>query len=477
MRNIYYKTMMSKLAGSTPFSDADAKVYEPWRKAKDDLQGAAIEIDKVFETIKKNAKPYNEAVKRGDDKEAGIIGAVITAALVTLSTIMARRTVNTILKNPEIQRSIAREEALLRSKKYSDLPTFLNKLAKFRVSVKDKIREIGEKIKQGFSNAKAKVKGFFGMDAAFVDRIVHDSMNYRLALYKQTGNLRRKCDSRGRIRYVIDADEFGFESIGPMAESASKSVKSGKNWLKASAAMLILSGILSTLAILAKKQPDVFKRIYDFVRQQIADIKAGKFKGKISAIKNKVLSMINAAKGRIAEYRLERELDDLLGKTQKLRDSNVRRVSKKLNRLVQRRIDHEILRSLDGCRARLRHNDVIGTAALIAGAIRFFVIPWLMKCLTSAVIGSMTSSLKQKVFDPLVSKVLARCKSFVQNKDPNDTYIKAFWKGISGDFAKIIEMLKKEGSFIASKLKQGFDKLKAIFSRRGDSRRRILAAY
>lgn len=476
MRNIYYKTMMGKLAGSTPFADADAKVYEPWRKAKDDLQGAAIEIDKVFETIKKNAKPYNEAVKRGDDKEAGIIGAVITAALITLSTIMTRRTVNTILKNPEIQRAIAREEAFLRSKKYSDLPTFLNKLAKFRVSVKDKIREIGEKIKQGFSNAKAKVKGFFGMDAAFVDRIVHDSMNYRLVLYKQTGNLRRKCDSRGRIRYVID-DEFGFESIGPMAESASKSVKSGKNWLKASAAMLILSGILGTLAILAKKQPDVFKRIYDFVRQQIADIKAGKFKGKISAIKNKVLSMINAAKARIDEYRIARELDDLLGKTQKLRDSNVRRVSKKLNRLVQRRIDRAILRSLDSCRARLRHNDVIGTAALIAGAIKFFVIPWLMKCLTSAVIGSMTSSLKQKVFDPLVNKVLARCKSFVQNKDPNDTYIKAFWKGISGDFAKIIEMLKKEGSFIAGKLKQGFDKLKAIFSRRGDSRRRILAAY
>ena len=476
MRNIYYKTMMGKLAGSTPFADADANVYEPWRKAKDDLQGAAIEIDKVFETIKKNAKPYNEAVKRGDDKEAGIIGAVITAALITLSTIMTRRTVNTILKNPEIQRAIAREEAFLRSKKYSDLPTFLNKLAKFRVSVKDKIREIGEKIKQGFSNAKAKVKGFFGMDAAFVDRIVHDSMNYRLVLYKQTGNLRRKCDSRGRIRYVID-DEFGFESIGPMAESASKSVKSGKNWLKASAAMLILSGILSTLAILAKKQPDVFKRIYDFVRQQIADIKAGKFKGKISAIKNKVLSMINAAKARIDEYRIARELDDLLGKTQKLRDSNVRRVSKKLNRLVQRRIDRAILRSLDSCRARLRHNDVIGTAALIAGAIKFFVIPWLMKCLTSAVIGSMTSSLKQKVFDPLVNKVLARCKSFVQNKDPNDTYIKAFWKGISGDFAKIIEMLKKEGSFIAGKLKQGFDKLKAIFSRRGDSRRRILAAY
>lgn len=476
MRNVYYKTMMSKLSGSTPFADADARVYEPWRKAKDDLQGAAVEIDKVFETIKKNAKPYNEAVKRGDDKEAGIIGAVITAALVTLSTIMARRTVNTILKNPEIQRAIAKEEAFLRSKKYSDLPTFLNKLAKFRVSVKDKIREIGEKIKQGFSNAKAKVKGFFGMDAAFVDRIVHDSMNYRLALYKRTGNLRRKCDSRGRIRYVID-DEFGFESIGPMAESASKSVKSGKNWLKASAAMLILSGILGTLAILAKKQPDVFKRIYDFVRQQIADIKAGKFKGKISAIKNKVLSMINAAKARIDEYRIARELDDLLGKTQKLRDSNVRKVSKKLNRLVQRRIDRAILRSLDGCRARLRHNDVIGTAALIAGAIKFFVIPWLMKCLTSAVIGSMTASLKQKVFDPLVSKVLARCKSFVQNKNPNDTYIKAFWNGISSDFAKIIEMLKKEGSFIAGKLKQGFDKLKAIFSRRGDSRRRILAAY
>lgn len=476
MRNIYYKTMMGKLAGSTPFADADANVYEPWRKAKDDLQGAAVEIDKVFETIKKNAKPYNEAVKRGDDKEAGIIGAVITAALVTLSAIMTRRTVNTILKNPEIQRAIAREEAFLRSKKYSDLPTFLNKLAKFRVSVKDKIREIGEKIKQGFSNAKAKVKGFFGMDAAFVDRVVHDAMNYRLALYKRTRNLRRKCDSRGRIRYVLD-DEFGFESIGPLAASASKDIKSGKNWLKASAAMLLLSGILGTLAILAKKQPDVFKRIYDFVRQQIADIKAGKFKGKISAIKNKVLSMINAAKARIDEYRLARELDDLLGKTQRLRDSNVRKVSKKLNRLVQRRIDRAILRSLDGCRARLRHNDVIGTAALIAGAIKFFVIPWLMKCVTSAVVGSMTASLKQKVFDPLVNKVLARCKSFIQNKNPNDTYIKAFWNGISGDFAKIIEMLKKEGSFIAGKLKQGFDKLKAIFSRRGDSRRRILAAY
>lgn len=476
MRNIYYETMMGKLAGSTPFADADAKVYEPWRKAKDDLQGAAIEIDKVFETIKKNAKPYNEAVKRGDDREAGIIGAVITAALVTLSTIMARRTVNTVLKNPEIQKAIAREEAFLRSKKYSDLPTFLNKLAKFRVSVKDKIREIGEKIKQGFSNAKAKVKGFFGMDSAFVDRIVHDSMNYRLALYRQAGNLRRKYDSRGRIRYVVD-DEFGFESIGPMAESASNSVKSGKNWLKASAAMLILSGILGTLAILAKKQPDVFKRIYDFVRQQIADIKAGKFKGKISAIKNKVLSMINAAKGRIAEYRLERELDDLLGKTQKLRDSNVRKVSKKLNRMIQRKIDNEILRTLDSCRSLSRCNDVMATSALIVGVIKYFVIPWLMKCATSAVIGSMTASLKQKVFDPLVNKVLARFKSYIQNKNKDETYTKAFWNGVSGDFMKIIEMLKKEGSFIAGKLKQGFDKLKVIFSRRGDSRRRILAAY
>ena len=468
MRNIYYKTMMSKLAGSTPFADADARVYEPWQKAKDDLQGAAIEIDKVFETIKKNAKPYNEAVKRGDDKEAGIIGAVITAALVTLSAIMARRTVNTVLKNPEIQKAIAREEAFLRSKKYSDLPTFLNKLAKFRVSVKDKIREIGEKIKQGFANVKSKVKGFFGMDSSFVDRVVHDAMNRRLALYKRATQIRRRCDSYGRVRYVLD-DEFGFEAIGPLAASASSDRKSGKNWLKASAATLLLSGVLGSLAILTKKKPDVFGKIYNFVRQQIANIKNGSFKGKISEIKNKVLSMINAVKGKIDEYRMNREIDNLLNSTQKLRDSKVRSVARKLDRYVQRRIDRAILSTLN------RRNDVIGTATLIIGVIKFFVIPWLMKCLTSAVIGSMTASLKTKVFDPIVSKLLARMKSFVQNKNPNDTYLKAFWNGVKGDFLKVVELLKKEGSPIAAKLKQGFEKVKNFFSRRGDSRLRLMA--
>lgn len=466
MRNIYYRTMMSKLAGSTPFAHADD---ESGLGAANDvlskLNGAVFEIQRLESKIQKDAKAYEESFKKGDEKTAGIIGAAIIAALGSLGALLAHRSIAQYTKSPEIQRAIAREEALLRSKKYADLPSLLSKLAKFRVSLKDKVKALGQKIKQGFSTAKAKVKGFFGLDSAFMDRVVHDAMNRRLALYKRATQIRRRCDSFGRVRYVLDdVDQFGFEEIGPQAQ------KSGKNWLKASAATLLLSGVLGTLVILVKKQPDVFKRIYEFVKTQIANIKNGTFKGKISDIKNKVLQMINAARNKIDQFRTTREVNELLNKTQKLRDSKVRSVARKIDRYVQRCIDSTILSTL-----KCRRNDVIGTTALIIGAIKFFVIPWLMKCLTSAVVGSMTASLKSKVFDPLVSKLLARFKSFVQNKDPNDTYLKAFWNGIKNDFLKVIELLKKEGSPIAAKLKQGFDKVKNFFSRRGDSRRMLMA--
>lgn len=133
-------------------------------------------------------------------------------------------------------------------------------------------------------------------------------------------------------------------------------------------------------------------------------------------------------------------------------DSMCRR-SRKLRRDVMRLAD-EVIRYHDA-----RHNDFIGFA-LFKNIFCYMVLPWLIDFAKGIVAGGITSSFKQKMVDPVLDKLIGSGKALMSKKDENEPQTQALIRNIKDGMARLWELLKREGSFVAGKVFGFFSKIK-----------------
>ena len=204
----YKKAVRRIILDARRYIDDGQESYSAWQKAMDDFKGAAIDVDAYVHDIERESAKYQQAAKSGDTKELLIAGGIIVAALVGIKKLLWHRLKRYGISERNLQASIERTESKLRKKEYADIPSLLEKLTKFKVSLKDKIRSIAQSIKTGISNFGSAIKGKWNAvfsDVGFNDRIVHDAMYRRKKMchYALQGVTRR--DSIGATRFIIDS--------------------------------------------------------------------------------------------------------------------------------------------------------------------------------------------------------------------------------------------------------------------------------
>lgn len=109
-----------------------------------------------------------------------------------------------------------------------------------------------------------------------------------------------------------------------------------------------------------------------------------------------------------------------------------------------------------------RHNDFIGFA-LFKNIFCYMILPWLIDFAKGIVAGGITSSIKQKMIDPVLDKLIGSGKALMAKKDENEPQTKALVRNIKDGMQRLWEILKREGSYMASKVFGFFSKIKNIF--------------
>lgn len=111
-----------------------------------------------------------------------------------------------------------------------------------------------------------------------------------------------------------------------------------------------------------------------------------------------------------------------------------------------------------------KHNDIVGLIAFKAILINTIIpalIPLLKTVAISAASGAVAGSLKEKIVNPLVERIIVRGRKLAAEKG-DSTYTQAIIKGIKEDLGRLIDVLKKEGAFVSSKLQGLFNKIRGI---------------
>lgn len=111
-----------------------------------------------------------------------------------------------------------------------------------------------------------------------------------------------------------------------------------------------------------------------------------------------------------------------------------------------------------------RYNDIVGFLAFKAILMKTvipFLIPLLQKAVIAGVTGAISGGLKEKVINPLIQRIINRGKRLVENKG-DGTYTEALIEGIKADIGHLVEILKREGAFVSSKIQGLFNKIRGV---------------
>lgn len=112
-----------------------------------------------------------------------------------------------------------------------------------------------------------------------------------------------------------------------------------------------------------------------------------------------------------------------------------------------------------------KYNDFIGTAAFSAFMVAR-VIPFLIPLLKATVIGAATSSLsgslKQKIVDPIIERIVNKGKQLVAAKGENSTYTETIVKGIKQDMEKLMNVFRKEKAYVSPQLSGLYQKVRNL---------------
>lgn len=82
------------------------------------------------------------------------------------------------------------------------------------------------------------------------------------------------------------------------------------------------------------------------------------------------------------------------------------------------------------------------------------LITFLLGLLHSAVLGAMTASVKEKLVDPLLDRIIEHAKDLVRDRKEDEAYTAAALRNIRKDMDKLAAILKREKAPIANKVKQ-----------------------
>lgn len=117
-----------------------------------------------------------------------------------------------------------------------------------------------------------------------------------------------------------------------------------------------------------------------------------------------------------------------------------------------------------------KHKDLFPLAIPVAAVgFKATVLPILISILkTGAIAGiskGVATALSKTIFIPIIKRIIENLQDISKYKGSDETYTQALGKKISADMKKLIDILKKEKAFIATKLEVAWNKLKGLFNK------------
>ena len=108
-----------------------------------------------------------------------------------------------------------------------------------------------------------------------------------------------------------------------------------------------------------------------------------------------------------------------------------------------------------------RYNDFFAFA-LFKNLFIYIALPWLIDFAKGIVASGITASVKQKLIDPILDRLIGSGKALLAKKG-DEAQTEAICRNIKEDMGKLADILKREGSFIAGKVIGLFNKMKGLF--------------
>lgn len=118
-----------------------------------------------------------------------------------------------------------------------------------------------------------------------------------------------------------------------------------------------------------------------------------------------------------------------------------------------------------------RYGDIFPLAIPAGIAIsKATIVPLLLTILKAGAIagvaGAIKEPLKENITKPICDRIINNIKQAAANKNADQTYLQAIGEKISSDMNTLLNILKREKSFIASKLEAAWNKVKGLFKKK-----------
>ena len=107
-----------------------------------------------------------------------------------------------------------------------------------------------------------------------------------------------------------------------------------------------------------------------------------------------------------------------------------------------------------------RYNDVVGTSVAIM-ILKTAILP-ILKAGAIAGVGTAVAAPLKKATEPIIGGLIDNIKRVAKAKPEDQTYIQAICRDIKFQFEKLLAILKREGSYVYSKLLVPWQKVKAL---------------
>lgn len=248
-------------------------------------------------------------------------------------------------------------------------------------------------------------------------------------------------------------------------------------------------GLLSYLRQEAQYSPEAamaYRGIINILEQMLSAIKHGgsiakdAFLGMFNKLSKAVKYVLNAAKDRyLSIARVVKHDSNAIAKyikkdvAIKLRASRLRTDSSfyRTNRYADSASNYvnRAIRVYDR-----RHGDLFPLAIPAGIALsKATIIPLLITILKTGVIsgiasgvaGAVKEPLKENITKPLCDRIINNIKLAAANKRADQTYLQAISEKISSDMNTLLNILKREKSFIATKLESAWNKVRGLFKK------------
>jgi hypothetical protein len=118
-----------------------------------------------------------------------------------------------------------------------------------------------------------------------------------------------------------------------------------------------------------------------------------------------------------------------------------------------------------------KHKDLFPLAIPAGIAIsKATIVPLLLGIAKAGAIAGVANAikepLKENITKPIIDRIVGNIKQAAANKSADQTYLQAIGEKISSDMNTLLNILKREKSFVASKLEAAWNKVKGLFKKK-----------